>query len=108
MNYLDRTLLRQTELARLIEAACRSLEIPQGQAQLARQRYESLGEWLAGSDDPLLASIAIRLQGSMAIGTTVKPLGGNEFDVDLVAHVTDLDMSVSPASLKRSIGGRLR
>jgi hypothetical protein len=108
MNYLDRTLLRQTELARLIEAACRSLEIPQGHAQLARQRYESLGEWLAGSDDPLLASIAIRLQGSMAIGTTVKPLGGSEFDVDLVAHVTDLDVRVPPASLKRSIGDRFR
>ena len=44
----------------------------------------------------------------MAIGTTVKPITGNEFDVDLVAHVTDLDVSISPASLKRSIGERLR
>jgi hypothetical protein len=38
----------------------------------------------------------------------VKPIGANEHDVDLVAHVPDLDLAVSPALLKKRIGDRLR
>jgi hypothetical protein len=41
-----------------------------------------------------------------AIG--VKAIGANEYDVDLVAHVPDLDIAISPASLKKNIGDRLR
>jgi hypothetical protein len=109
MNYMDhRNLLRQSHLAALIESVCQSLEISPSQNQLARQRYEGVGDWLARADDRLLATIAIRLQGSVAIGTTVKPIGTNEHDVDLVAHVRDVEVAVSPASLKKSIGDRLR
>jgi SMODS domain-containing protein len=109
MNYLDsHNLLRQSQLTALIESVCQGLEISQSQNQLARRRYEAVGDWLARADDPLLASIAVRLQGSVAIGTTVKPIGANEYDVDLVAYVPDLDIAISPASLKKSIGDRLR
>jgi hypothetical protein len=109
MNYVDaRNRLRKSELAALIEGVCQSLEISAAQNELARQRYEGVGRWLATADQPLLASIAIRLQGSVAIGTSVKPIGANEYDVDLVAHVADVDVAVSPASLKKCIGDRLR
>ena len=109
MNYLDsHNLLRQSQLTALIESVCQGLEISPSQNQLARRRYEAVGDWLARADDPLLASIAVRLQGSVAIGTTVKPIGANEYDVDLVAYVPNLDIAISPASLKKSIGDRLR
>jgi Second Messenger Oligonucleotide or Dinucleotide Synthetase domain len=109
MNYIDhRHLLRQSDLTILIENACQSLEISPSQNELARKRYEAVGDWLSRADDPLLATIAIRIQGSVAIGTTVKPIGANEYDLDLVAHVRDLDVTISPASLKKSIGDRLR
>lgn len=109
MNYIDhRHLLRQSDLTILIENACQSLEISPSQNELARKRYEAVGDWLSRADDPLPATIAIRIQGSVAIGTTVKPIGANEYDLDLVAHVRDLDVTISPASLKKSIGDRLR
>jgi Second Messenger Oligonucleotide or Dinucleotide Synthetase domain len=54
------------------------------------------------------AQAALDLQGSVAIRTTVKPIGANEHDVDLVARVSNLDMAVSPFALKGSIGRRLR
>jgi hypothetical protein len=38
----------------------------------------------------------------------VKPIGVNEHDVDLVAHVPDLNVPISPAALKKSIGYCLR
>jgi hypothetical protein len=109
MNYIaERAQLRQSHLVGLIEEACQHLEPSAYQRDLAKQRYEGVGDWLARSDDWLLTSIAIRLQGSVAIGTTVKPVGANEHDVDLVAHVPDLDLAVSPALLKQRIGDRLR
>jgi hypothetical protein len=109
MNYIaERAQLRQSQLVGLIEEACQQLEPSAYQRDLAKQRYEGVGDWLSRSDDWLLTSIAIRLQGSVAIGTTVKPIGANEHDVDLVAHVPDLDLAVSPALLKQRIGDRLR
>jgi hypothetical protein len=109
MNYIaERAQLRQSQLVGLIEEVCQYVEPSSYQRDMAKQRYEGVGDWLARSDDWLLASIAIRLQGSVAIGTAVKPIGANEHDVDLVAHVPDLDLAVSPALLKQRIGDRLR
>jgi hypothetical protein len=109
MNYVaERSQLRRSQLLDLIEQSCQYLELSPCQRDLAKQRYEGVGDWLARSDDWLLSSIAIRIQGSVAIGTTVKPVGANEHDVDLVAHVPDLDLAVSPALLKKRIGDRLR
>jgi len=109
MNYIaERTELRQSRLVGLIEEVCEHLEPSAYQRDLAKQRYEAVGDWLARSDDWLLASVTIGLQGSVAIGTTVKPIGANEYDVDLIAHVPDLDLAVSPALLKNRIGDRLR
>jgi hypothetical protein len=74
----SRTLLRWSQLVGVIETVCETLELCPSQFEAAKSRYEGVGEWLAQSDDPLLASIAIGLQGSVAIGTTVKPIGANE------------------------------
>lgn len=109
MDYIaERTQLRQSQLVELIEEACRHIEPSESQRELAKQRYEGVGAWLARSEDRLLASIEIRLQGSVAIGTAVKPIGALEHDVDLVAHVPDVQIAISPALLKQRIGDRLR
>ena len=95
MNYMNpRHLMRQSHLTALIESACQSLEISSSQNELARKRYGAVGDWLSRADDPLLATIAIQLQGSVAIGTTVKPIGTNEYDVDL-SRTSETSMSLS-------------
>lgn len=69
MNYIaERAQLRQSQLVGLIEEVCQYVEPSSYQRDMAKQRYEGVGDWLARSDDWLLASIAIRLQGSVAIG----------------------------------------
>ena len=109
MNYVDPKLLaRQLQIVEVLELVCESLELSPSQFALARQRYEGVGACLAASNDPVLRAIAIYLQGSTALGTTVRPIGVNEHDVDLVAHVPDLDVQVSPAALKKAIGDCLR
>lgn len=109
MSYVDPKLqARQTQIIELLEVVCESLELTSSQFALAKQRYEGVGACLAASEQPMLQTIAIYLQGSTALRTTVKPIGVNEHDVDLVAHVPDLDVQVSPAMLKKAIGDCLR
>jgi Second Messenger Oligonucleotide or Dinucleotide Synthetase domain len=107
--YLDRRLsMKKAELVGLLERVCQTLELSPAQAELARTRYEGVGAWLAEADVPLLKAIAIYLQGSTAIGTTVRPIGSNEHDVDLVAHMSELGLWVPPGTLKKVIGDRLK
>ena len=109
MNYVDPKLqARRTQVVEVLEMVCESLELSNSQFEQAKQRYEGVGACLAGSDNPVLRAITIYLQGSTALRTTVKPIGVNEHDVDLVAHVPDLDVEISPAALKKAIGDCLR
>jgi hypothetical protein len=109
MNYVDPKLqARRTQVVDVLEIVCESLELSASQFALAKQRYEGVGTHLAGSENPVLQTIAIYLQGSTALRTTVRPIGVNEHDVDLVAHVSDLDVEISPAALKKAIGDCLR
>jgi hypothetical protein len=109
MDYVNSKLqARQTQIAEVLEITCESLELSSSQFTQAKQRYEGVGACLANSEEPVLRSTTIYLQGSTALQTTVKPIGANEHDVDLVAHVPDPDVEISPAALKRAIGDCLR
>ena len=76
--------LRKAELFGVLERLCERLEPSSTQADRAKTSYEAVGQWLADAEDDWLASSRIYLQGSTALGTTVKPIGQNEHDVDLV------------------------
>jgi hypothetical protein len=97
---------RKAQLVAILERLCEALELTPTQFELAKQRYEAVGAWLAASPDPRLRTLSIYLQGSTALGTTVKPLGRNEHDVDLVGHVAG-GGGVPPVILKKLIGDRL-
>jgi hypothetical protein len=101
-------LLRKAELLGVLEHLCQGLELSDSQLQLARDRYEAVGKWLSAADNPMLRALGIYLQGSTALGTTVKPISRNEYDVDLVAHITGVKSTIAPSVLKKAIGDRLR
>lgn len=102
-----RMMLRKAETVGILERMCQALELTATQYDTAKSRYESVGTWLAGAESPLLRALSIYLQGSTALGTTVKPIGRNEHDVDLVAHMPNLG-PLPPAIVKKTIGDRLR
>ena len=104
----DGLLLRKAELLGVLERLCQGLELTDAQFQLAKERYEGVGSWLADAENPMLRALAIYLQGSTALGTTVKPISRNEHDVDLVAHIRGIRDSTAPAIIKKAIGDRLR
>jgi hypothetical protein len=101
-------LARKAEIFGLLEQIGEALDPTETQYAHARDRSEAVGEWLAGSADPLLAGMVVYVQGSIALGTAVKPIGSDEYDADLVTKTPGLPVTTSPAALKAAIGDRLR
>lgn len=107
--YIERqTALRKAQLFGVLERLCERLEPTETQADRAKTSYEAVGQWLAGAEGEWLASTSIYLQGSTALGTTIKPIGRNEHDVDLVCHVPALGQWLPPALCKQLVGDRLK
>src|SRR6266851_5675146 len=92
----------------ILEQICQAIELSDAQHEVAKSRYGAVGEWLAHSDNPLLKGVTVYPQGSVPLGTTVKPLARNEYDVDLVCFIPGIRASLSPAALKYVVGERLR
>src|SRR5207244_10124129 len=99
-------LLRKAQLASVLERICQALELSETQHRLAKERYEAVGRWLAEGTNALLHGLEIYPQGSVALGTTVKPHVRNEYDVDLVSFVPGLSPNLPPSVLKAAIGAR--
>jgi hypothetical protein len=100
--------LRKAELYAILDEICADIELTEAQLEAARTSYEAVAQWLSGSPNPVLRDLRVYLHGSGALGTTVKPLSREEFDVDLICLVLGLTARMPPAELKRLIGERLR
>lgn len=101
-------LMRKTEIYSLLDEICRALELTAAQLEAARTSYEAVAEWLSASDNPLLKWIEIYAHGSTGLGTTVRPLLREDFDVDLICKVLRFAADRPPAELKRIVGERLK
>lgn len=92
----------------LLDQLCQQIEVTESQYQSATSRYEAVGIWLAESTSPQLTRAKIYPQGSIALGTAIKPIRHNEFDVDLVCHLPDLPATSNAQAVKMLIGNRLK
>ena len=100
---------RRQELNQILSNLADCLNIPQSKYEDARSKYEAVGEWLDNEQSEIRhLSPVILPQGSFALGTVIRPVGVEEFDIDLVCHLI-LEMgATSPSKLKELIGNRLR
>lgn len=81
----------------LLARAAVDLQLTDTQYKLAVQRYETIGAWLSAQGTLLAQYLpAIYPQGSLRLGTTVKPISRNEYDLDLVCEL-NIDWSRSDA-----------
>ena len=85
------------------------LDVPPSKYEDAKERYEAVGEWL-GDDASALApySPVISPQGSFALGTAVRPLGDDDYDVDAVCELQLTPQAVTQQELKEMVGNRLK
>ena len=92
----------------LLDQLCQQIEITATQFETAKTRYEAVGAWLSTSNSPHLKQAQVYPQGSIALGTAIKPLAANEFDVDLVCYLLGIEYTLSAVAVKALIGDRLK
>ena len=96
-------------LGQIFNDLAEELDVPPSKYQDAKNRYEAVGAWL-GDDESDLApySPMISPQGSFALGTAVRPLGNDDYDVDAVCELQLAPSSVTQMRLKEMVGERLK
>jgi hypothetical protein len=91
----------------LLELVCVELQLTETQDLRARGHYEAVAEWLSRDGSPLQRfGPHIFPQGSQRLGTTTKPVGKSEFDLDAVCKLT-APADWHPGELYRLIWDRL-
>ena len=97
------------ELDLLLDRIGIKLQLSPTTYQLAEERYITIGKWLRAQGSALSDYKPwIFSQGSLRIGTTVKPRGRTEFDLDLVCLVfAELSQFPNPTNLLDIVEQRL-
>ncbi len=97
------------QLDDLLERICRKLQISQTQRKLAHEHYDAVGKWLS-EEGSSLANIRTTIypQGSLRIGTTVKPLDYQEYDLDMVCELNIEWRNNNPLAVLNAIESRLK
>ena len=95
--------------SKYLEDLIAQIRLPESVYCAATKRYEGVGEWLEGEKSPLARHRPlIYPQGSIALGTAIRPLVGDEHDVDAVCLLRDPPYEVYQRQLKRIVGERLK
>lgn len=95
--------------ANFLEHLADTLDLTEGQHKTAKEKYTAVGNFLS-EPDTLLSPFdpKVLVQGSIRIGTTVRPIGEDaEFDVDMTCILTS-KMPEKQSSLRDIIERRLR
>ena len=102
---------RQNEISVILKKSAEMLDIPESYYLEAKKRYEGVGNWLSKDDSALaIYNPEIYPQGSFLLGTVIKPISNkDEYDIDLVCFLADLDKNhTSQSDLKSIVGARLK
>ncbi len=93
-------------LSMLLAGAVEVLDISPELQQIAVDRYEEVGSWLASHAD---VRCDIFPQGSFRLGTVVRPMdAAGEYDIDLVFRMFIAKENTTQAQLKSGAGALLR
>lgn len=91
----------------ILVALTDELKLSDSKYEDAKSKYTAVSEWLHGSDNGIFDESIIYTQGSVRLGTTVKPYGSNEYDIDLVVHLPNVSSFYSSEEIHKLIGERL-
>ena len=91
----------------LLELVCIDLQLTETQDMQSRSHYGAVANWLSQEGSPLREySPHIFPQGSQRLGTTTKPVGQSEFDLDAVCKLL-ISGGCHPGELYQLIWDRL-
>jgi hypothetical protein len=91
----------------LLEIVCVKLQLSDTQFNTAESRYHSIGDWLLALDSSVRQyDPEVYAQGSLNLGTVIKPHGSTEFDLDLICEL-QLPRSTRPSAVYKAIWERM-
>lgn len=99
------------QLDEILKLIGKTLEITATQRTAAEQHYLSISRWLGGEEGAPFRPYEPQIypQGSLRLGTTVKPLSDGEYDLDIVYELQiDYTLIPRPVTLLDMIEQRLR
>ena len=100
---------KRRQLGQIFHHLAEQLDVPPSKYRQAKEHYEAVGAWLDADDSELaIYGPSIYPQGSFALGTAVKPLGDEEYDVDAVCLLRLTPQQVTQQQLKALVGDRLK
>ena len=93
----------------LLEMILEEIQLPDYIYEQAKKRYEDIGLWLENYPNTQCFSPTVFPQGSFRLGTAVKPVGREEFDLDLVCNIQSgiLKEMNTQKDLKELVGNAL-
>ena len=101
--------ISRKRLNRILTDLAAELDVPPSKYREATEHYKAVGAWLDADDSELARyQPSIYPQGSFALGTAVKPLGDEEYDVDTVCLLQLTPDQVTQKQLKDLVGDRLK
>ena len=101
--------ISRERLNRILTDLAAELDVPPSKYREATEHYKAVGAWLDADDSELACyQPSIYPQGSFALGTAVKPLGDEEYDVDTVCLLQLTSDQVTQKQLKDLVGDRLK
>jgi hypothetical protein len=105
----DTLAITNRTLDEILTQICHQLQITAEQQKQAESRYVAIGRALEAAGSPLAPhGPTLYPQGSLKIGTTVKPIGREEFDLDIVCELnTDARRFPHPPRLITGISSYL-
>jgi hypothetical protein len=78
---------RKQELFTLLDRIGQDMEIPPGRYKEAEEKYLAVSDVLHGCPTLSQYDPQVFAQGSFALGTTVRPLHGDEYDLDFICFL---------------------
>src|SRR3984893_14811491 len=101
---------KASQLDDLLRLVCEDLQLPSSRYDDAVNRYQAVCNWLEAEGSVVaIFNPTLYPQGSMKIGTTVKPFGRDEYDLDFVCEFRfAVNKLQSPLQLLKLLESRLR
>lgn len=85
------------------------IDVSPARYQEAKNHYNAVGDWLGREDSELAPFEPIVFpQGSFALGTAIRPIGDEQYDVDAVCLLRQPPANLTQRQLKEMVGGRLK
>ena len=101
--------LTRNDSVDILESVIQEIRVPQGKYEQAREHYNGVAHWLDAEGSILNEyNILVFPQGSFAHQTAIRPINGNDYDVDLVCLLREGYQALIPQRVRSLVGARLQ